>query len=123
MKPATHLTIIAVVLLIAGLLAIAGSVLMGFMMMAFSCDAPGTDPQLCILIGGTMGLVVAALFAGPMLSAAYGLWKRRRWARVWALGCGFFLLLYFPFGTAAGAYILYQLWKLDKNDPLFGGAG
>jgi zinc-ribbon domain len=69
---------------------------------------PGRFP-LGRLISG--GLLFAGFWVGALavveLVTAWGLFERRRWARILALIIGFLALLRFPFGTALGIYTLW----------------
>src|SRR5919202_4030971 len=114
MRP--HLTVLAVLhfCLSAFDLFVAAMVFLGtlgagaFMSMARSADVPVWTG----LLVGTVGTVVAlffALLALPGLALAYGLWKRRSWARVLGLVLGALSLFRFPFGTLVGVYTLWAM--------------
>jgi len=73
------------------------------------------------LLVGTVGTIVSAVFALlalPGLALAYGLWKRRPWARVLGIVIGVLDLLHFPFGTIVGAYTLWAMFQPETREIL-----
>ena len=70
---------------------------------------------------GTIGIAGALFFtvlALPGILAGYGLTRRRPWARILGLVCGFLGLINFPLGTAIGLYAFWVLLQ-DNADEYF----
>ena len=123
----THLNILAVLhfCLSAFGLFIAAMVLLGTVGAgAFLSMAHGPDvPVWTGLLVGTVGTVVSMVFAIlalPGLALAYGLWKRRSWARVLGIVLGVLNLFHFPFGTIIGVYTLWVMLQPETKAILEG---
>lgn len=69
-------------------------------------SSPRRDKQ--ILIAAVAFCLVLSL-ALLLLITAYGLHKRKRWARIIALTIAVLVVLYFPLGTALGVYTWWFL--------------
>jgi hypothetical protein len=120
MRP--HLTILAVLhfLLSAFALFTACIILVStlaagaFLGVQNSPDIPGWTGMLV----GTVGTIVALVFGAlalPGLALAYGLYKRRPWARPLGLVLGVINLIHFPFGTIVGAYTLWAMLQSETT--------
>jgi hypothetical protein len=59
---------------------------------------------VALLIGGVFGLIGLA-----NLVVGWGLWQRKEWARVAAMGLAIVRLLNVPFGTIIGVLIIWYL--------------
>jgi hypothetical protein len=57
-----------------------------------------SDPYVLVLV------IVGLLLTTILLSTAYGLFKKRRWARILSLVLAGLLVLLFPLGTALSVY-------------------
>jgi len=74
-----------------------------------------------IAITFIVGISVASLLivlSLPGLIVAYGLLKKRSWARIAGLILGFMELVSIPFGTALGIYTIVILMK-DESESCF----
>ena len=123
----THLSILAALHLVfsAFRLFIAATILVAtlgagaFLSFSRTADVPmGTG-----LLVGTVGTIVSAVFgvlAIPGLALAYGLWKRRSWARVLGIVLGAIDLIHFPFGTVLGVYTLWVMFQPETKAILEG---
>jgi hypothetical protein len=123
MRP--HLTILAVLHLLLSLFGlftaaiilvstVAAGAVIGMQSMP---DVPGWTGALV----GTIGTIVAVVFgilALPGLALAYGLQKRRPWARPLGLVLGAINLLHFPFGTIVGGYTLWAMLQQETKELL-----
>lgn len=75
------------------------------------------------MLVGTIGTIVSVFFAAlalPGLALAYGLWKRRPWARPLGLVLGALNLFHFPFGTVLGVYTLWAMLQPETKAILEG---
>jgi hypothetical protein len=63
-------------------------------------------------------LVFVTLLAVGCIIAGIGLLHRRRWSRIAVLVLSFLNLIYFPLGTALGAYGIWVLMN-DQADSMF----
>jgi hypothetical protein len=65
-----------------------------------------------VLVVGLVTIFIAGLLlviAAANLVVGWGLWQRREWARLAALGLAIIRLLNLPFGTVAGGLIIWYL--------------
>jgi hypothetical protein len=70
------------------------------------------DGGTATAITGVVGLLVGGLFlliAAANLIVGWGLWQRREWARLGALGLCIFRLVNIPLGTFIGMLIIWYL--------------
>lgn len=71
---------------------------------------PGNEPPLpFFIIVGAIILLFQVAFAAPPLIAAYGLLKRKSWARVMGIVAAVLSGMSFPIGTAVCVYALWFL--------------
>ena len=120
MRP--HLTILAVLhfvlslfgLFTAGIILVSTLAAGAFLGVQHTPDVPGMTG----LLVGTVGTIVAVVFGAlalPGLALAYGLYKRRPWARPLGLVLGAINLLHFPLGTIVGAYTLWAMLQSETT--------
>jgi len=111
-----HIKIIRFLLLLIALLGLIGSVFITLFIMTISCDSQSRITMQCIIIGGTIGLMILAIYSIFPLIIQIGLKKPT--PRIFKLAKIFSILimLYFPVGTALAVYFLKILWKLEKQD-------
>jgi MFS family permease len=85
--------------------------------------SPRRDKQILIAALAFCAVLSIALL---LLLIAYGLHKRKRWARITALIIAAILVLYFPLGTALGVYTWWFLHSKGGrqlySDPSEGNA-
>ncbi len=81
--------------------------------LGFALPELGTLPMLALVLGGFVILLLVALFTIPPFIAAYGLLKRRSWAKTASVVSAVVELLNFPFGTALG---VYSLWNSSQTE-------
>jgi len=123
-----HLTILAVLhfllsavgLFTAGIILVSTVAAGAVLGVQSSPDVPAWTGMLV----GTVGTIVALVFGAlalPGLALAYGLAKRRPWARPLGLVLGVIDLIHFPFGTIVGAYTLWAMLQSETtvllNEP------
>lgn len=78
----------------------------------------GGPPAFIFVI---MFLFIAVMFAAttlPSLIAGYGLLKRRKWARIWAIISAVLAAAQFPMGTAVTVYTFWFLFS-EPGKQLF----
>jgi hypothetical protein len=85
-----------------------------FLGMQSNTDVPVGTGVLVGMVGTGLAIVFGVL-ALPGLALAYGLYKRRPWARPLGLVLGALNLLHFPFGTAVGAYTLWAMLQAETR--------
>jgi hypothetical protein len=76
---------------------------------------PQHRPEFPLVVAG---IFLVLFFAALQMLTAYGLLKRRRWARVTALAIAVPVILYFPLGTALAIYTWWFL-HTDSAKQLF----
>ena len=78
---------------------------------------PSAPPELSVLFGffGILFFVLAVLFGIPPIVAAYGMLKRKSWAKVASIVSACFAALSFPFGTALCVYTLWFVLGEGQN--------
>lgn len=101
-----HIKALGIVFLVFGLL----GTLVVLMLLVEISDLRGGEALGGILL--FILVVIAMIFAIPLVIAGYGLIKLRRWSRIFGIIISSISLLYFPFGTAIGAY---GLWVLTRS--------
>ena len=84
---------------------------------------PQAPPELKWFFGvfGIFFFVLALLFGIPPIVAAYGMLKRRRWAKVACIVSSCLAALSFPFGTALCVYTMWFL--LGEGERFYRGGG
>jgi hypothetical protein len=83
--------------------------------------SPRRDKQMLI---AALTFCVVLGIALSLLMTAYGLHRKKRWARISALSIAVLVVLYFPLGTALAAYTWWflhsvggkQLYSIEGND-------
>jgi hypothetical protein len=71
-----------------------------------------SDGATATAITGVVGLIVGGVFlllAAANLVCGWGLWQRREWARLGAIGLSVFRLINIPLGTFIGLLIIWYL--------------
>ena len=119
-----HLTIVAVlhVLLSAfglftGMVVLLSSVAAGALVGVGGSGLAG-------LVAGTVGSIVAIVLIGlalPGLALAWGVHRRREWARPLGLVLGVLHLVNIPFGTAIGIYTIWVMLQPETESLLAEG--
>ena len=109
---ALHLLLSLFGLLVACLILVSTVAAGAFLGMQSTPDVPGWTGML---VGG-VGTIVAIVFgvlALPGIALAYGLYKRRPWARPLGFLLGILNLIHFPFGTIVGAYTIWAMMQSE----------
>ena len=95
-----------------------------YLLIVFSLPGrPGEAPPEFFGFVVGFALVIQLVFALPSFIAAYGILRRKSWARVAAISAGLLSALNLPFGAAACFYacwfFLGESWKsvYDRSDP------
>lgn len=91
------------ILTIYSFLKIAGSVI----------DEPEADMILNII--ANIGATILVLLSIPGIIAAFGLYRRKEWARILTLIISVIGIFNFPFGTAIG---IYSIWVLIQPEAV-----
>jgi len=87
-----------------------------------SSPGPNGPPAVFLVIMSLFMMVMFALFTLPSFVAGYGLLKRKKWAKVWAIIAAVLAGGQFPMGTAVTVYTFWflfsepgkQMW--DRNN-------
>ena len=121
----THAKVLGILNIVSGLLGLCGAVVL---MIVFGGVAGlvgaggGEEAAVAVPIlgvtGGVLVLFIVA-FSLPSVIIGYGLYRMERWSRVAGIVLSILSLLWFPFGTALGAYGLWVLFSPDGR-RLFG---
>lgn len=113
-----HLDILAVLYVISSVFCLLGGVF-AFVVIAGGGLMSGEADAMWITAGiGTAIGAFLVLLALPGFIGAYGLTRRRPWARMLVLILGFLNLFNFPLGTALGVYTIWVLMN-DEVVPHF----
>ncbi|MBA2645912.1 MAG: hypothetical protein H0U81_03845 [Pyrinomonadaceae bacterium] len=88
--------------------------------LGFALPELGTLPMLALVLGSIAVLFFVALFTVPPFIAAYGLLKRRPWAKTASIVSAVVELLNVPFGTALGVYSLWNSSQTESAPPASG---
>lgn len=83
----------------------------GFVFFAAMMSEPNAPPMFFFLL---IWLFMAAIYAAmivPSFIAGYGLLKKKKWARTWAIISGVIAAMNFPFGTAVCVYTFWMLFS------------
>ncbi|WP_455203412.1 hypothetical protein [Kaarinaea lacus] len=114
-----HLKIVLVLLIIEAVFGLAMSAMLGVLMMAFSCDAPGTNESYCMAVGAGFFLLSSLVTVGFPALCAFLLYKSLWWGRTLTIVYSILLCLSFPVGTIVGVYKLLVMLKLQREDKYF----
>lgn len=90
--------------------------------LGFALPELGAVPMAALVLGGIVLLLLVALFTIPPFIAGYGLLKKKPWAKTASIVSAVVELLNFPFGTALGAYSLWNSSQMDSAPAAFGAA-
>jgi hypothetical protein len=92
----------------------------GGSMIAAMLSNPGSDgfPLVITMVMLLFMAVMFALFTLPSFVAGYGLLKRKKWAKVWAIIAAVLAGGQFPMGTAVTVYTFWFLFS-DPGKQLF----
>jgi hypothetical protein len=121
---ATHLKVTAVLFIVMGAVLICLALLMSLMFSVLGgiIGASGDeDAGVAIAILGLSGITLTIfllVMAVPYIVCGWGLWKRRRWARILGIVLAALALTKFPIGTAFGVYALIILFKGETEKLL-----
>ena len=121
---ATHLKVTAVLFIVMGAVLICLALLMSlvFSVLGGIIGASGDeDAGVAIAILGLSGITLTIfllVMAVPYIVCGWGLWKRRRWARIVGIVLAALALTKFPIGTAFGVYALIILFKGETEKLL-----
>lgn len=123
---ATHVKVIAVLYLIAGVLLLAAAMFtpLALGLVAGLVGSSG-DPDAAVgaTVLGFAGVALSVIFvvlAAPFVAAGWGLLKFREWARILGIILGAICLTKIPLGTVVGIYALVILFRKD-TEALFRG--
>lgn len=121
---ATHLKVTAVLFIIMGAVLICLALLMSLVFSVLGGIIGGSgdeDAGVAIAILGLSGITLTIfllVMAVPYIVCGWGLWKRRRWARILGIVLAALALTKFPIGTAFGVYALIILFKGETETLL-----
>jgi hypothetical protein len=121
---ATHLKVTAVLFIAMGALLVCLALFMSlvFSVLGGVIGASGDeDAGVAVAILGLSGVALTIMLlalAVPYVLCGWGLWKRRRWARILGIVLAALALTKFPIGTAFGVYALVILFK-GETEKLF----
>jgi hypothetical protein len=93
-------------------------ILFGAMFFGVSAAGPNAPPMFFFLF---IWLFIAAMYAAmtiPAFIAGYGMLKRKKWARIWAIISGVIAAMQFPLGTAVTVYTFWFLFS-DPGKNLY----
>ncbi len=115
-----HVKIISWLYVVEGLLTMmllfgGSSLLIG---LGFMTEDRGAAGILAILVG--IIVWIGVIFTIPQFIGAWGMLKRKNWARILMIIISILNLLEPPFGTALGIYALVILFREDAK-PFFNG--
>jgi hypothetical protein len=97
-----------------GLLTMCGVLGVLFLIGIGAASSMSSDDATAAAVIGIIGLIVGVLFvliAGANLVVGWGLWQRREWARIGAMGLAILRLLNIPLGTVVGVLIIWYLMQ------------
>ena len=85
----------------------------------------GRDPdgQTATAILGVFAFLLGCLFlliASANIVVGYGLWRRREWARIGAIGLAILRLINIPLGTVIGGLIIWYLLQDHVKEEFTG---
>lgn len=118
---ATHLKVTAILFFIVGAFLICAALFMSllFGILGGVVGAQGGhDAAIGVAVLGLTGatLTIVLLILGiPYVICAWGLWKRRRWARIMGIILAALALPKIPFGTIFGIYALIILFQKETE--------
>lgn len=118
---ATHVKVLAVLFILAGLLFLAGAFFMPLLLgvVAALVGSSGEhDAAAGAVVLGFAGValsIVFVCFALPYLLCGWGLLKLKPWARILGIILAAIALVRPPFGTIVGAYGLIILFRKDTE--------
>lgn len=118
---ATHLKVTAILFFIVGAFLICAALFMSllFGILGGVVGAQGGhDAAIGVAVLGFTGatLTIILLILGiPYVICGWGLWKRRRWARIMGIILAALALTKIPFGTIFGIYALIILFQKETE--------
>jgi hypothetical protein len=120
MTPQDHNKVIGIMHLIwGGFSALTLLILVPFFLLFLGIigSDPSAPPEMKVFFGffGMLFFVLAVLFGIPPIVAAYGMLKRKRWAKVACIVSSCLAALSFPFGTALCVYTLWFVFGEGQN--------
>lgn len=83
----------------------------GILSALLSSPGPNGPPVFMFVFMSLFMLVMFALFTLPSFVAGYGLLKRKKWAKVWAIIAAVLAGGQFPMGTAVTVYTFWFLFS------------
>lgn len=110
-----HIRIIRIFLFIISFVGLISAIFISLFMMTISCDSQSSVTIQCILIGGSIGLVVLAVYTVMPIIIAIGMKKPVRLIQILAIIFSLLIIFYFPVGTALGAYIIWAISKVRSE--------
>jgi hypothetical protein len=117
----THLKVTAILFMVVGAFLICAAL---FMSLLFGIlgglvgSQGGHDAAVGVAVLGFTGamLTIVLLVLGiPYIICGWGLWKRRRWARIMGIILAALALMKIPFGTIFGIYALIILFQKETE--------
>jgi len=124
-----HLNILSALFLGTGLMGVIGIIVVmvifstGTLILQAVAQQDPTVPPPVVWLPAGFGLFLAVIISAttiPNFIAAYGLLKRRSWARMAALIVGVLCLPVFPLGTVTGIYAFWLFLQDDVEKELPG---
>jgi hypothetical protein len=121
---ATHLKVTAVLFAIVGAILICvgffATLIFGLLggLVGTSGDEDAAVAAAMFGLAGVIGTTILVALAIPYFLCAWGLWKRKSWARILAIILAAISLAKFPIGTAFGVYALIILFQ-KETEKLF----
>jgi hypothetical protein len=115
-----HFTILKVIYIISGGLALLAALGVATMLTGIGAASAGIEGFMVLSGIGVFVAAFLAILAAPSLLLAYGLHHRRPWARILGLVLGALNLLAFPLGTLIGVYTIFILVKPEAELELSG---
>lgn len=113
-----HLQIAAVLNIINGFIALFGGGI-AFMILPFSGLASGeTTAILATGLAAVIVISICLVFGLPSVIGGFGLWHRKRWARIVLIIMAILNLPGIPIGTALGIYTLWVLFNSETEKLL-----
>jgi hypothetical protein len=114
-QTAMHVRVLGWLVLVTGLLGVAGALCLWFLFTGVGLSLPEPEPRAILPIVGTVAGGFIAVLSCISVIAGIGLLRRTPWGRTVALVDAFLGLVWFPFGTLYG---IYAFWVLTQTQAV-----